>query len=63
MKIDNKETYADFIKKLRFQLKYTREEFAKIIGVEKTSIYLWETGKKVPSFRNQRKIDNLAKDL
>lgn len=47
------------IKELRLKLLYTQSEFAKIIGVSKTTIQFWEYNKKKPSMRNLRKINDL----
>lgn len=63
MKIKKGENYAEFIKRIRIKKKYTVAEFAKEIGVSATIVSLWENGKRLPSFKNQRLIDEYAKEL
>ncbi|MDY0211107.1 MAG: helix-turn-helix domain-containing protein [Acholeplasma sp.] len=43
--------YADKIKEYRERNFLTQDEFAKILGVSKTSITRWETGKFSPSIK------------
>lgn len=63
MKIKKGENYADFIKRIRVKKKYTIAEFAYEIGVSATIVSLWENEKRFPSFKNQRAIDEYAKEL
>lgn len=63
MKIKKGENYAEFIKRIRVKKKYTVAEFAKEICVSATIVSLWENGKRLPSFKNQRLIDEYAKEL
>lgn len=63
MKIKKGENYADFIKRIRMKKKYTVAEFSYEIGVSATIVSLWENGKRFPSFKNQRLIDEYAKEV
>lgn len=49
-----------FIRKLREQLGYTQEEFAKILGTRQVSISSWERGRCKPMTPNALKIIKLA---
>lgn len=60
MKIKKNETYAEFIKRVRTKAKYTQQEFAEELGVERTTIYYWEIEHRTPSLKSQRKIDEFA---
>ena len=62
MKIKPKETYGNFCKRIRYACKFTQEQLAEEIGVSKSSIFLFESGK-TPSLGNQRKIDEYAKTV
>ena len=63
MKIRKDESYADFLLRLRLKTKRTQKEFAELLGFEATIIHLWETGKRVPSMKSQRIIDEFAKTI
>lgn len=63
MKIKKGENYAEFIKRIRVKKKYTVAEFAYELGVSATIVSLWENEKRSPSFKNQRLIDDYAKEL
>lgn len=63
MKIKTNENYSDFIKRVRAKSKYTQQELATALGVERTTIYYWEIEKRTPSLKNQRKIDEFAKTI
>jgi DNA-binding transcriptional regulator YiaG len=63
MKIKKGENYAEFIKRIRVKKKYTVAEFAYELGVSATIVSLWENEKRCPSFKNQRLIDEYAKEL
>lgn len=63
MKIKSNENYADFIKRVRKKAKYTQQEFAEALGVERTTIYYWETENRKPSLKSQRKIDEFASTI
>lgn len=63
MKIKRGENYAAFVRRVRLKKKYTVAEFANEIGVSSTIVFLWESGKRNPSFKNQRLIDDLANEL
>lgn len=63
MRIKKNESYADFLLRLRLKTKRTQKEFAKLLGFEATIIHLWETGKRVPSMKSQRFIDEFAKTI
>lgn len=63
MKIKKNETYADFIKRVRAKAKYTQQELAAELGVERTTIYYWEIERRTPSLKSQRKIDEFANGI
>lgn len=44
------------IKRIRLSAHLLQEEFAKLIGVSKHTVSMWESGKFGVSIRNQRKI-------
>lgn len=48
------------IKKLRDDLILTQLELAKLVGVSKTSISLWESTDREISFKHKRKIKELC---
>lgn len=37
----------------------TQEDFAEAIGVDRSTVSLWENGHKLPSARNRRKIEQV----
>ena len=49
-----------FIRKLREQMGYTQEEFAKMLGTRQVCISSWERGRCKPSTPNALKIIKLA---
>lgn len=51
---------SDCIKNIRFNLGYSQTKLAKEIDIDKTSISLYESGKRKPGFSTLRKIINLA---
>lgn len=63
MKIRPKETYQEFCKRLRYACKLTQEQFAEEVGISKSSVWLYETKGTIPSFENQKKIDEFAKTV
>lgn len=63
MKIKNGESYGDFIRRVRLKTKYTQKEIASLMGFEVTIINLWENGKRTPSMKSQRIIDDFAKGI
>lgn len=63
MRIKKGESYAEFILRVRTKAKRTQKEFAKLLGFEATIIHLWETGKRNPSMKSQRIIDEFAKTI
>lgn len=63
MRIKKDESYAEFILRVRTKSKRTQKEFAKLLGFEATIIHLWETGKRNPSMKSQRIIDEFAKTI
>ena len=54
-------TTAECIKFIRLQLGRSQSEFGQLIGKDKTSICMYESGKRVPSFPTVRSIFDLAK--
>ena len=50
------------IKELRHNLFMTQAEFAKLMGVTEQTIRFWESDKKIPHLRNQKKIFELCKE-
>ena len=44
---------------LRKEKHFTQETLAKAIGVEQSTIAMWETGKAVPSMKNLLKLSNV----
>lgn len=42
------EDYGHIIRQLRYEKKMTQEEFAKMLGVTRGSVNLWESGKRSP---------------
>ena len=63
MRIKKNESYAEFIARIRQKTKYTQRELAELMGFEVTIVNLWETGKRTPSMKSQRKIDEFAKSV
>ena len=63
MRIKKDENYAEFIARIRQKTKYTQRELAELMGFEVTIVNLWETGKRVPSMKSQRIIDEFAKTI
>lgn len=51
--------YAREIKEARIISGYTQEEAALLIGVSKTSLRNWETGRKLPSNQNLLKMNSV----
>lgn len=49
------------IRELRHKLFMTQAEFAKLMGVTEQTIRFWESDKKIPHLRNQKKIFDLCK--
>ena len=50
------------IKKLRKDLFLTQAEFAEILEVDRTTVYLWEHRKSEPNFQSLRKLTRLCED-
>lgn len=50
------------IKELRHKLYMTQTEFGELVGVSQQTVRLWETNKKIPHLRNQKKIAELCKE-
>lgn len=50
------------IKNVRYKLCLTQRDFAKLVGVDKASISLYETGERVPSLTSIRKIVDKLKE-
>jgi transcriptional regulator with XRE-family HTH domain len=46
----------DTIKKARYKLQMTQTEFAKMLGIHKSSMSLYENGNRIPSFPTIRHI-------
>lgn len=46
----------EFIKKIRTEKLLTQKEFAQRVGVSLFAVRMWEQGKRSPSLRHQRKI-------
>lgn len=63
MKIKKGESYSEFIARIRQKTKYTQRELAEFMGFEVTIVNLWENGRKIPSMKSQRKIDEFAKTI
>jgi transcriptional regulator with XRE-family HTH domain len=53
-------TTSQCIKNIRLQIGRNQTEFAKLIGKDKTSVSLYESGKRLPSFPTIRNIVELA---
>jgi DNA-binding XRE family transcriptional regulator len=51
---------APWIKKLRLQLGYTQEQFARVIGASTITVSRWERGTEYPSVRFQGKLWDLS---
>jgi DNA-binding XRE family transcriptional regulator len=51
--------YADKIKEYRERNFLTQDEFSKILGVSKTSITRWETGKFSPSIKIKKVLHTI----
>ena len=49
------------IKELRCKMFLTQVEFGKLLGVTEQTVRAWELNKKVPHFRNQKKLYDLVK--
>lgn len=62
MKIKKKETYADFLKRIRETAKITQQELALRLGVSENSVGGWEKGRN-PSFASKRAIDEFARKI
>ena len=54
-------TTAECIKNIRIQLGQSQAEFAKLIDIDKSSVCLYESGKRKPSFATVRNIVAIAK--
>ena len=52
-------TFGEFIKREREQFSFGVEEAADLLGVNRATLYQWETNKKRPSKKNVRKIAEL----
>lgn len=50
------------IKSIRIKLGLNQTEFAKLLGMDKTSVSLYESGKRQPGFPTIRKIVSIAKE-
>ncbi len=50
------------LKKARYELGMTQDEFAKLLGINKASISLYENGQRTPSFPRIRNIVTILKD-
>lgn len=50
------------IKRIRKSLFITQSQFGKLLGISKTSVNNWETGKVEPNLQTQEKIFNLCKE-
>lgn len=53
-------TTAECIKSIRLRLCQSQTEFGKLIKIDKSSVCLYESGKRKPSFRIVRNIVELA---
>lgn len=54
-------SFAEDIKKVRFQSFLTQEDFAKELNVSFTTVNRWETGKSKPNMKAMKSIDNFCK--
>lgn len=50
-----------YIEELRRSLFLTQEQFAKLLGVSRQTIYYWECGEKKPSAVSKQKILEILK--
>ena len=50
------------IKRIRKSLFITQSQFGRLLGISKTSVNNWETGKVEPNLQTQEKIFNLCKE-
>lgn len=55
MMID-KEACSKNIKNLRYQMMLTQDQFGKLLGISRLSIYSYECGLRVPSMRTAKMI-------
>lgn len=55
-------TPAQFIKKIRLSLCVTQTEFGVLINRDKTSVCLYEAGKRRPSYSAVRKMVQIARE-
>lgn len=53
-------TISECIKNIRFHLGVNQTEFSSLIGKDKTSVSLYESGKRKPGFNALKKIVDLA---
>ena len=63
MKIRKRETYADFLRRIRRTANYTQDDLALRLGFSRRSICAWELGKGEPSLSSKREIDLMAKRI
>lgn len=54
-------SFAEDIKKVRFQTFLTQEDFAKELNVSFTTVNRWETGKSKPNMKAMKSIDEFCK--
>jgi transcriptional regulator with XRE-family HTH domain len=55
-------TPAECIKKIRIELGWNQTEFAALIKKDKTSVCLYESGKRIPGFPTMREIVKIANE-
>ena len=53
---------AKYIIGIRIKLDKSVAEFAKMIGVSRYSVYLYEAGKRLPRFETRAKIEKLIRE-
>ena len=63
MKIKKNETYADFLKRIRYTNNLTQADLALRFGFARSSICAWESGNAKPRLSTKREIDRLAKKI
>jgi DNA-binding XRE family transcriptional regulator len=54
-------TPSECIKSVRLHIGQNQTEFAKTIGMDKTSVCMYESGKRLPSFPTMRAIVEVAR--
>ena len=60
------ETFSNLperLKTLRFRLRSTQDEMAERLGVSGNYVYLVESGKKPPTFKLLRKVEEIERSL